>query len=536
MPRTERHDQRLVTRAGRELHLGRAVGMDVLALVAVAALAACRPTPHGHPCRGVDCSGHGQCETGGAGTRPVCVCDQGFHTAGLECLPGEAPVDADGDADDDADVIPDADLDGEGDAAADVEEDVDADVDSDVGGDADGDADHDPDLDPDHDADRDTESDAPGLGCPEHMVEIPWFDLCVDAYEASVGAGGAAASLPGADPWTSINWADAAAACAAAGKRLCSPAEWESACGGPEETEFPYGDTYEPDRCNTLDHGIGHALPTGSMTGCTGGYPGIFDMSGNVFEWVGECLDGECYMAGGAFEGDHEYTHCRVVYRSVELASVSHLGFRCCVLLKPPEVFAYHPTRWQANVPIDQDIHVTSWTTIDLESAELAFSIDPPVGYEMYVRRWWAEETATALTNEHDDLDPTTTDTVRFSTDLLIGGARSAEEFAWQFSTGIHRAFPVPSSMDRPVFTMDEHHPGSLTFTVTWGAVSGAVSYHLQESLSEHFDYVSREWTPSEPFLEVTVPMSNQYYYRVRASDGAAHSEWSRIYYIQPFG
>src|SRR5262249_40663852 len=111
-------------------------------------------------------------------------------------------------------------------------------------------------------------------------------------------------SGPADRPVHAVDWCDAFAYCAWAGKRLCgriaggsvdptfgtdlaSESEWYNACSRGGQHAYPYGDTYDPRACNGLEYGAGTGpqLPVGSLSSCTGGFAGLFDMSGNVSEW-----------------------------------------------------------------------------------------------------------------------------------------------------------------------------------------------------------------------------------------------------------
>jgi formylglycine-generating enzyme required for sulfatase activity len=59
-----------------------------------------------------------------------------------------------------------------------------------------------------------------------------------------------ARSAPGAVPQGYISGDQAAAACARAGKRLCTRAEWELACRGPSSNVYPYGTERQDGVCN----------------------------------------------------------------------------------------------------------------------------------------------------------------------------------------------------------------------------------------------------------------------------------------------
>ncbi len=177
----------------------------------------------------------------------------------------------------------------------------------------------------------------PPLVCPLDMVAVG-DTYCIDRYEASRPDASAesvgsvesrALSRAGVMPWEVADNATAAAACEAAGKRLCTPAEWELACRGPAGTNYGYGDSYEPETCNGID-AFGRSnfrlVPTGSFPACTNGW-GVFDMNGNLWEHVADGDDRA--IRGGAFNcGDSaSLHHCGYVPRTW---TPSARGFRCC--------------------------------------------------------------------------------------------------------------------------------------------------------------------------------------------------------------
>ena len=184
------------------------------------------------------------------------------------------------------------------------------------------------------------------LECPQDMVKVE-NAFCIDTYEASrpdatatdPGSDGSkAVSRKGAIPWRVGDNATAQAACAAAGKRLCTPSEWEAACRGAKGTEYAYGDVYEPKTCNGTDT-FGndfHLSPTGTFPKCTNSY-GVYDMNGNIWEHV---LGGSGKtVRGGAYNcGDSAAFHkCSYI---PQRWTPSALGFRCCLSKTAPEVTA----------------------------------------------------------------------------------------------------------------------------------------------------------------------------------------------------
>jgi len=216
----------------------------------------------------------------------------------------------------------------------------------------------------------------PGAVCPHEMANIEGR-FCIDRWEASLvevakdgtdapwpafgpietGHQLRAVSAPNVYPQAYISGAQAASACAAAGKRLCAPVEWRKACMGPKQAMFGYGNERVAGRCN--DSGYSPMLrlfpqvsqswtlvgmtemndarlnqleqtlsPTGSHDQCTNEY-GVFDMVGNLHEWTND--------PNGTFQGGYYLdTHKNgdgCSYRTVAHEFTYHdysTGFRCC--------------------------------------------------------------------------------------------------------------------------------------------------------------------------------------------------------------
>jgi hypothetical protein len=198
------------------------------------------------------------------------------------------------------------------------------------------------------------------LGWIDPMVQVgsKW----VYTYEASRPA--ASNTDPGVEdtracskanvlPWTSLNQAEAEAACSAvvdgAGQpmRLCTVTEWETACRvGTSGTVYSYSNastTYVSGRCNDVNALVGGPWPTGrngagNPNTCYanwGGASRIYDLSGNVSEWTGsaETVFGNTYyrVRGGNYQTFPLGTQCgfNFVLQRPEFQNFD-LGFRCC--------------------------------------------------------------------------------------------------------------------------------------------------------------------------------------------------------------
>ena len=165
-------------------------------------------------------------------------------------------------------------------------------------------------------------------------------DFYIDAFEASrtnatstvMGTGlTQACNVKSVVPWSNVTYEDARNACLDAGKRLCTKDEWMAAC----EKTYPYGSNYVAGTCNDGD-GLESAA-TGSSSGCKTA-SGIYDMSGNVREWV----EGGILM-GGAYDSASDDVSCSAALNHASdyysYTPSAGDGFRCCSdeKLVPPD-------------------------------------------------------------------------------------------------------------------------------------------------------------------------------------------------------
>ena len=101
-------------------------------------------------------------------------------------------------------------------------------------------------------------------------------------------------------PVVGVSWDDAMAYChwlsVATGQsyRLPSEAEWEKAARGTDGRIFPWGNQWDPKRCNSKEGGIDDTTPVGACPQGASPYS-LLDMAGNVWEWCSTLFSDDPY-------------------------------------------------------------------------------------------------------------------------------------------------------------------------------------------------------------------------------------------------
>jgi len=186
---------------------------------------------------------------------------------------------------------------------------------------------------------RDDNKLADGDEKPQHTVDIPYdywmarYPVTNDLYNAYVKSKGIKHPVDGWEkkkdhPVVYVSWKDAMAYCQWLNEmqhvelrmqnlqlRLPTEAEWEKAAswlpaprgggGGGEALEYPWGNAFDKNKCNTSEGGKGGTTPVGLYSPQGDSPYGCADMSGNVWEWTHSLFKSYPYQANDGREDEN---------------------------------------------------------------------------------------------------------------------------------------------------------------------------------------------------------------------------------------
>jgi len=238
---------------------------------------------------------------------------------------------------------------------------------------------------------------------PAHIVDleafyIGKFEVTNAQYEEFVKSTGRQQSRFADDgsfngpiqPVVGITWFDAGDFCEWAGSRLPTEAEWEKAARGTDGRMFPWGGSYDEgtpvdfaiDKANYDQQYLYRTTDVDSYPDGTSPY-GVYDMAGNVWEWISTVYRPYPYDAMDGREDPNDTNSWRVnrggkwnssgyvlraAYRGADPPKTSHdgLGFRCARDFDNSITF-------QANAPpiadAGSDATVEMGGTVDLDGS-----------------------------------------------------------------------------------------------------------------------------------------------------------------------
>jgi formylglycine-generating enzyme required for sulfatase activity len=157
-------------------------------------------------------------------------------------------------------------------------------------------------------------------------------------------------------PVVNVTWNDAVAYCQWLSEnsdrtyRLPTEAEWEKAAGWDEgvgrQRRYPWGEYFDPEKCNTREGGLGTTTPVGQYSPDADSPRGASDMAGNVWEWCQDWFAEDYYqrspaedprgpeggsgrvLRGGSWYFSQRLARCAYRYWGYPDLRISSVGFR----------------------------------------------------------------------------------------------------------------------------------------------------------------------------------------------------------------
>lgn len=130
-------------------------------------------------------------------------------------------------------------------------------------------------------------------------------------------------------PVVFVTWHDASAYAAWTAKSLPGGEQWEKAARGVRGDAYPWGNGPTYAKCNTRESGVGKTTPVNRYHSGVSPY-GVYDMCGNVWEWVSTASGEDRYeLKGSAFTSSFARAAPSIFNDASADMMDDDTGFRC---------------------------------------------------------------------------------------------------------------------------------------------------------------------------------------------------------------
>jgi len=228
-------------------------------------------------------------------------------------------------------------------------------------------------------------------------------------------------------PVVGVSHTDAKKFCKFYNKRLPTEAEWEFAArGGKNFKDYPWGDEETPDLMNYRDSNNSWAVNVAS-------YPpndyGLYDMTGNVREWVEDSYEKDFYIRSCVLSPWHFKSIADLFLNPVKGIYKSNCNYDPI----NTNLIKYKTTRggsWEYSEGYPATVSFRSFDRADTGYKDLGFRCAANAKKDMWIQRKYDEVmTPIFKYNEMREINNLSIDTRKFTTPLMDENRKKAQEY-----------------------------------------------------------------------------------------------------------